>query len=102
MRDHCLRNGEARYAIKRIRSSLVGQDAITDAVVDLAPEQCFLVALRHPNIIRIRGTINVPGHPKYSLILDRLYDTLTVQIEKWKVDMKRSGKFCLVGMKKKN
>jgi hypothetical protein len=66
----------------------------------LAREQRFLVALKHPNIIRIRGTINIPGHPKYSLILDRLYDTLAVQIEKWKVDIKRCGKLRLIGMKK--
>merc|ERR1712238_231376 len=98
MRDRCVRNGEARYAIKRISSSLVGQEAISDAAVDLAREQHFLAALRHPNIIRIRGTINVPGHPKFSLILDRLYDTLAVRIKKWQVDMKRAqGKFCLVG-----
>jgi len=94
MKDHCLRNGESRYAIKRIRSSLVGQDEITDAAIDLAREAEFLAALKHPNIIRIRGTINVPGHPKYSLILDRLYDTLEVQMKKWQVDNKRyQGKF---------
>lgn len=91
MKDHCLRNGEARYAIKRIRGCLVGQE---DAVVDLAREAEFLAALKHPNIIRIRGTINVPGHPQYSLILDRLYDTLEVQMKKWKVEVKaHRGKF---------
>lgn len=94
MKDHCLRNGEARYAIKRIRTSLVGEEEITDAALDLAREAEFLAFLKHPNIIRIRGTINVPGHPKFSLILDRLYDTLEVQMKKWKVDVKRyQGKF---------
>jgi len=94
MKDHCLRNGEARYAIKRIRSNLVGQENITDAAVDLAREAEFLAALKHPNIIRIRGTINTPGHPKYSIILDRLYDTLELQMNKWRVDAKRyKGKF---------
>ncbi len=44
---------------------------------------------KHPNIIKIRGTINVPGHPEYSLILDRLYDTLEVQMKKWQVDITR-------------
>ena len=48
MKDHCLRNGEARYAIKRIRGSLAGQE---DAVVDLAREAEFLAQLKHPNII---------------------------------------------------
>eukprot|EP00585_Thalassiosira_rotula_P012950 CAMPEP_0196131622 /NCGR_PEP_ID=MMETSP0910-20130528/1549_1 /TAXON_ID=49265 /ORGANISM="Thalassiosira rotula, Strain GSO102" /LENGTH=795 /DNA_ID=CAMNT_0041391105 /DNA_START=41 /DNA_END=2428 /DNA_ORIENTATION=- len=94
MKDHCLRNGEARYAIKRIRSDIIGQEDITDAAVDLAREAEFLAVLKHPNIIRIRGTINVPGHPKYSLILDRLYDTLVVQTKKWKLEKKRcQGKF---------
>jgi len=94
MKDHCLRNGEARYAIKRIRSNLVGREEITDAVIDLAREAEFLAALKHPNVIRIRGTIGEPGHPKYSLILDRLYDTLEVQMRKWKADKKRyRGKF---------
>ncbi|KAL7529785.1 hypothetical protein ACHAXR_005473 [Thalassiosira sp. AJA248-18] len=94
MKDHCLRNGEARYAIKRIKSCLVGEEDITDAAIDLAREAEILASLKHPNIIRIRGTINVPGHPKYGLILDRLYDTLEVQMKKWKVDLKRyQGKF---------
>mmetsp|Transcript_45644 Transcript_45644/g.95817 ORF Transcript_45644/g.95817 Transcript_45644/m.95817 type:complete len:832 (-) Transcript_45644:172-2667(-) len=94
MKDHCLRNGEARYAIKRIRSDIVGLEDITDAAIDLAREAEFLAALKHPNIIRIRGTLNTPGHPKYGIILDRLYDTLEVRMEKWKVDVKRyRGKF---------
>jgi len=94
MKDHCLRNGESRYAIKRIRSDIVGKDDIADAAIDLAREAEFLAALKHPNIIRIRGTINVPGHPKYSLVLDRLYDTLEVQMKKWKLDKKQyQGKF---------
>jgi serine/threonine protein kinase len=94
MKDHCLRNGEARYAVKRIRHDLVGEEDITDAAIDLAREAQFLAGLSHPNIIKIRGTSNVPGHPKYCLILDRLYDTLEVQMLKWKVQVKRHrGKF---------
>ena len=103
MKEHCLRNGEARYAIKRIRSCLVGEEEITDAAIDLAREAEFLAALVHPNIIRIRGTINVPGHPKYAIILDRLYDTLEVKMLKWKAETKRyRGKFKgLIGKDKK-
>ena len=101
MKDHCLRNGEARYAVKRIRHDLVGEEQITDAAIDLAREAQFLAGLSHPNIIKIRGTSNVPGHPKYCLILDRLYDTLEVQMIKWKVQVKRyQGKFKgLIGKK---
>ena len=94
MKDHCLRNGDARYAVKRIRSCLVGVEEITDAAIDLAREAEFLKALAHPNVVRIRGTINIPGHPKYALILDRLYDTLDVQMQKWNAEMKQyKGKF---------
>ena len=102
MKDHCLRNGEARYAVKRIRHDLVGEEEITDAAIDLAREAQFLSGLSHPNIIKIRGTSNVPGHPKYCLILDRLYDTLEVQMLIWKEQVKRyQGKFKgLIGKKK--
>jgi serine/threonine protein kinase len=102
MKDHCLRNGEARYAVKRIRSNLVGEDNVTDASIDLAREAQFLAGLSHPNIIKVRGTINSPGHPNYGMILDRLYDTLEVQIQNWKVDVKQSrGKFMgLIGKNK--
>lgn len=102
MKDHCLRNGEARYAVKRIRHDLVGEEEITDAAVDLAREAQFLTGLSHPNIIKIRGTSNTPGHPKYCLILDRLYDTLEEQMVKWKVMVKRNrGKFRgIIGKKK--
>ena len=46
MKDHCLRNGEARYAIKRIRSCLVGEEEITLAAIDLAREAEFLAVLK--------------------------------------------------------
>ncbi len=101
MKDHCLRNGEARYAVKRIRHDLVGEEQITDAAIDLAREAEFLAGLSHPNIIKIRGTSNIPGHPKYCLILDRLYDTLEVQMIKWKMEVKSyQGRFKgLIGKK---
>lgn len=101
MKDHCLRNGEARYAVKRIRHDLVGEEQITDAAIDLAREAEFLAGLSHPNIIKIRGTSNIPGHPKYCLILDRLYDTLEVQMVKWKIEVKSyQGRFKgLIGKK---
>lgn len=102
MKDHCLRDGEARYAVKRIRHDLVGEEEITDAAIDLAREAQFLAGLSHPNIIKIRGTSNIPGHPKFCIILDRLYDTLEVQMLKWKEQVKRhQGKFKgLIGKKK--
>ncbi|KAL7532399.1 hypothetical protein ACHAWF_004120, partial [Thalassiosira exigua] len=38
MKDHCLRNGEARHAIKRIRNDLRGEEEIASAAVNLARE----------------------------------------------------------------
>lgn len=56
-------------------------------LVSISHKSTYQFAItKHPNIIKIRGTINVPGHPEYSLILDRLYDTLEVQMKKWQVD----------------
>jgi len=101
MKDHCFRNGEARYAIKRIRNSLVGDD-IVDALIDLAREGEFLSNMSHPNIIKVRGTVSLAGNPKYALILDRLCETLDTRIKCWRVDVKKSkGKLMGVFKKKK-
>ena len=101
MKDHCRRGGESRYAIKRLRNSLMGED-ILDAAIDLAREGEFLATLNHPNIIKIRGTIEVPGDPKFALVLDRLAETLDVRINRWRLEKKQSkGKFMGVFGKKK-
>ncbi|KAL7516969.1 hypothetical protein ACHAWX_001939, partial [Stephanocyclus meneghinianus] len=92
MKDHCLRAGEARYAIKRIRSDLKGNDII-DAAIDLAREAQFLAGLSHPSIIKIRGTCGVAGHPKFGIILDRLYETLETKMQIWKEEVKQSQGF---------
>jgi serine/threonine protein kinase len=101
MKDHCLRSGEARYAVKRIRSDLKGEDAI-DASIDLAREAQFLAGLSHPSIIKIRGTCGVAGHPKFSIVLDRLYETLETKMLIWKEELKKSQGFMnLFGKDKK-
>jgi hypothetical protein len=46
MKDHCLRNGEARYAVKRIRTCLVGEEEIMLSAIDLACEAEFLAVLK--------------------------------------------------------
>ena len=56
MKDHCLRNGEARYAIKRIRSCLVGEEEITLAAIDLAREAEFLAVLKVRYWFRLHRT----------------------------------------------
>ena len=101
MKDHCLREGESRYAIKRLRNSLVGED-IVDAAIDLAREGEFLATLNHPNIIKVRATVEVPGHPKFALVLDRLAETLDARVDRWRQEKKQSmGKFMGVFGKKK-
>ena len=101
MKDHCFRGGTSRYAIKRLRNSLVGED-ILNAAIDLAREGVFLQTLNHPNIIKIRGTIEVPGHPKFALVLDRLAETLDVRINRWRLQKKQSnGKFMGIFGKRK-
>jgi hypothetical protein len=92
MKDHCLREGEARYAVKRVKHELEGE-GVVDAAIDLAREAQFLAGLSHPGIIKIRGTVGVPGHPRYAIVLDRLFDTLEVRIQVWKEQVKQSQGF---------
>jgi serine/threonine protein kinase len=100
MKDHCLRAGEARYAVKRIKHELKGEDII-DAAIDLAREAQFLAGLSHPSIIKIRGTVGVAGHPKFSIVLDRLYETLDAKMLIWGEEVKKfQGPFPLFGFKK--
>lgn len=100
MKDHCLRAGEARYAIKRVKHELKGEDII-DAAIDLAREAQLLAGLSHPSIIKIRGTIGVVGHPRFSIVLDRLYETLETQMIIWKEKLKQyQGPFPMFASKK--
>ena len=100
MKDHCLRGGEARYAIKRIKHELEGEDII-DAAIDLAREAQFLAGLSHPSIIKIRGTAGVAGHPRFAIVLDRLQDTLDNKIPIWKEEVKQyQGSLPLFGFKR--
>lgn len=100
MKDHCLRAGEARYAVKRIKHELKGEDII-DAAIDLGREAQFLAGLSHPSIIKIRGTVGVAGHPKFSIVLDRLYETLDAKMLIWNEEVKKyQGPLPLLGFKK--
>lgn len=89
--NNCLRDsGEARYAIKRLRKEIV-QDAqqYPSGAMDLAVEALFLADLSHPNIIKLRAIaasdpFSIPNDDYYFLVLDRLQDTLTVRMKKWR------------------
>jgi len=92
MKDHCFREGSARYAVKQLKSSL-SMEQFGEAVIDMAMEAKFLAVLSHPNIVKMRGTGGIPCHPKYFLVLDRLYDTLEQKIDHW-IEEKKSFSGC--------
>jgi serine/threonine protein kinase len=81
----CMRNGQARYAAKRVRGDL---DEFLEARgrIDLAIEVKFLHALSHPNIVKMRGVFQTddPFHPDYFLVMDRLSGTLKERVVEWK------------------
>lgn len=84
--QHCIRpDGDARYALKRVRENLLedhNQRAI--ATTDLLVETYFLQRLQHSHIIKLRA-IGMDDNDVAFLILDRLYDTLSVRMKKWRV-----------------
>ena len=91
------RNKKARYALKHLKPNLTDSYSPSEYAqfaTDLVREAEFLSMLQHPNIIKLRGTsqMNYAGFdqgPKgYFLIIDRLNETLTDRIAKWKRDMK--------------
>ena len=91
----CLRKGKhARYAIKTLSDECLDDpERFVGGIIDLATECRFLSVLRHTNIIKMRafaaGNIYESG---FFVVLDRLYDTLTLRITKWKnADKKYSG-----------
>merc|ERR1719469_1623108 len=106
MANNFLRDGDARYAIKKLRKDLSEKD-ILKGICDLALEAKFLAVIDHPHIIKIRGVGSAECLSKdYFVLLDRLYNTLEKQIELWaKKKRKHSGVgkfFDLKGLKKKD
>ena len=83
MAEHTLRDGDARYAIKRLKPGLSDKDKV-HGVKDLAIEAKFLAAVSHPNICKMRGTAATDSlRYDFFIILDRLYETLDERIEDW-------------------
>lgn len=90
MEAHCRREGtDCRYALKRLQRTTREKTAVgyMNGIVDLAVEARFLAVLRHPHILQLRavgkyGPFN--ARENFFLVLDRLYDTLSERIEKWK------------------
>jgi serine/threonine protein kinase len=90
MRDRARRNGDARYAVKRVKENLLqpGTDPTlrVQAMLDLAVEAAYLSALSHPNIVKMRATSNVfqKVDRNFFIVMDRLFDTLAVRLKQWK------------------
>mmetsp|Transcript_15795 Transcript_15795/g.23114 ORF Transcript_15795/g.23114 Transcript_15795/m.23114 type:complete len:388 (-) Transcript_15795:145-1308(-) len=93
MSKHVLRDGQARYAIKRLSRGLVkkSEEYFRAGIVDLAMEVKYLAVIQHPHIIKIRAVSHAhPCSDSYFVVLDKLYDTLTDRIDKiWKRDKRK-------------
>jgi len=82
------KDGRSRYALKRVREDLKGDDWV-DGALDLAGEAMFLSSIAHPNIVRLRGTVGIPGGPNFTVIMDLLFETLGEKVEEWKKEGQR-------------
>ena len=83
MAKHSLRDGDARYAIKRLKPDLSDKEKLAGAK-DLAIEAKFLAVVSHPNIIKMRGTAATDSlRYDFFVVLDRLYETLDEKIDDW-------------------
>lgn len=80
IRERCWKQGKARYAVKQLRGGMQKRNLLA-ASVDLAAEKDFLASIQHPNIIRLRGTVGTPGHPRYMLLMDRLYVSMNQKLQ---------------------
>ena len=87
MTRRCLRKGKfARYAIKTLSDECLNDpERYVGGVIDLAVESRFLSVIRHPNIIKMRAVSDGNMYDRgFFVVLDRLYDTLTLKIAGWR------------------
>jgi hypothetical protein len=59
MSKRCIRYGNARYAVKRLRGDLSELDHVR-GMIDLAIENKLFHVLRHPNIVKMRSISSTP------------------------------------------
>lgn len=88
---HVSRGGFGRYAVKRVRRDLTPRRLLLIAAVDLAVEAKFLAAVRHPNIVRMRGTVGTPGSLDFMILMDRLTISLREKMGSWNNEAKRKS-----------
>jgi len=88
-----IREGQGRYAIKKLKGDIFAQgdpQHFVSGVIDLAMEVKYLAVLQHPHIIKMRAIAST-NHcsDRFFIVLDKLYDTLDTRISSWK---KQAGK----------
>jgi len=86
------REGEARYAIKKLTKGTFskGPQHFVSGLIDLAMEVKFLAVLRHHHIIKMRAVANVPPTSEdFWIMIDRLVDTLDGKLDMWKKKNKK-------------
>lgn len=94
MAKHALRDGNARYAIKRLKPDLSEKNKEA-AVMDLAIEAKFLAVMSHPNIVKMRGVASTDSlRYDYFIVMDRLRGTLDERIGDWAEQEKKLGGSC--------
>lgn len=81
LRSYC-KDGKTQFVVKSLRHDLEGERRFK-GLLDLENEAKLLVSLNHPNIVRLRAFVWVPGRTELMLVLDKLHLTLVQQISKW-------------------
>lgn len=81
MQRRGIREGRPRYAVKRLRDDFEEKRSKYNAAIDLSVEAKFLASLKHPNIIRARGTVEKPGHDDFMIMMDCLNLTLREKMQ---------------------
>jgi len=92
-----LRNGEARYAIKKLTKDLYQarpEQTFISGVIDIMIEVKYLSIISHPNIIKMRAIADSePCSRDFFILLDRLDETLTQRVDVWKKEKGKGGIF---------
>lgn len=93
---HSMHGGNARYAIKKLHSSYdTNPKQHFNGIIDLAVEARFLAFIDHPSIVKMRAmSFTDPYKSGFFIVMDRLYDTLTVRIKIWASEHKQN-KSCI-------
>lgn len=86
MSKFCKRNDDSRYALKTLsKKTMADATMYRKGLIDIIMEARFLAILDHPNIVKMRGMTNGAFFTQdFSIILDRLGDTLLLRMTKWR------------------